>query len=69
MNGYGALRESAACIDLSARGKICVNGDDRARPLHAITTNHIQHLTLGTGCYVFFLNAHCAGARDGESNG
>jgi tRNA-modifying protein YgfZ len=55
MNGYGALRESAAWIDLSARGKICVNGDDRARLLHAITTNHIQELT--PGCYVFFLNA------------
>ena len=57
MNGYKALRESAAWIDLSARGKICVNGDDRARLLHAITTNHIQQLTPGTGCYVFFLNA------------
>ena len=30
MNGYEALRESAAWSDLSARGKICVNGDDRA---------------------------------------
>ena len=57
MSGYKALRESAAWIDLSARGKICVNGDDRARLLHAITTNHIQQLTPGTGCYVFFLNA------------
>jgi glycine cleavage system aminomethyltransferase T len=38
MNGYEALRESAAWIDLSARGKICVNGDDRARLLYAITT-------------------------------
>lgn len=34
-----------------------MNGDDRARLLHAITTNHIQQLTPGTGCYVFFLNA------------
>jgi glycine cleavage system aminomethyltransferase T len=57
MNGYEALRESAAWIDLSARGKICMNGDDRARLLYAITTNHIQQLTPGTGCYVFFLNA------------
>jgi len=57
MNGYEALRESAAWIDLSARGKIRVSGDDRARLLHAITTNHIQQLTPGTGCYVFFLNA------------
>ena len=57
MNGYEALRESAAWIDLSARGKIRLGGYDRARLLHAITTNHIQQLTPGTGCYVFFLNA------------
>src|ERR1035441_7815578 len=57
MKGYEALRESAAWIDLSVRGTIRVNGDDRARLLHAITTNHIQQLTPGTGCYVFFLNA------------
>ena len=57
MNGYEALRESAAWIDLSARGKIRVNGDDRARLLHALTTNPIQQLTPGVGCYVFFLNA------------
>lgn len=56
-NGYKALRESAAWINLSARGKIRVSGDDRARLLHAMTTNHIQQLTPGTGCYVFFLNA------------
>ena len=57
MNGYEALRESAAWIHLSASGNICVNGDGRARLLHAITTNHIQQLTPGAGCYVFFLNA------------
>ena len=61
MNGYEGLRESAAWIDLSARGKICVNGDDRARLLHAITTNHIQQLTPGTGllCILF----ECPGPR------
>ncbi len=57
MKGYEALRESAAWIDLSARGKIRVNGDDRARLLHAITTNHIDQLKPDTGCYVFFLDA------------
>jgi aminomethyltransferase len=45
VNGYEALRESAAWIDLSARGKIRLGGYDRARLLHAITTNHIQQLT------------------------
>jgi folate-binding protein YgfZ len=56
MTGYEALRERAAWIDLSSRGKIKLTGEDRARLLHAMTTNHIQQLTPGTGCYAFFLN-------------
>jgi len=32
-------------------------GADRARLLHALTTNHIQQLKPGQGCYAFFLNA------------
>jgi aminomethyltransferase len=55
--GYQALREHAAWIDLSARGKIRVTGEDRARLLHAMTTNHVQQLKPGDGCYAFFLNA------------
>src|SRR5579862_7616921 len=57
MTGYEALRTRAAWLDLSARGKIKVSGEDRARLLHAMTTNHIQQLTPGTGCYAFFLTA------------
>jgi folate-binding protein YgfZ len=56
MKGYEALRTSAAWLDLSARGKIKLTGEDRARLLHAMTTNHIQQLKPGTGCYAFFLN-------------
>jgi len=56
MQGYEALRERAAWMDLSGRGKIKVTGEDRARLLHAMTTNHIQQLMPGTGCYAFFLN-------------
>ena len=56
MTGYEALCEGAAWLDLSGRGKIKVLGEDRARLLHAMTTNHIQQLTPGTGCYAFFLN-------------
>ena len=56
MKGYEALRNRAAWTDLSARGKIKLSGEDRARLLHAMTTNHIQQLTPGTGCYAFFLN-------------
>lgn len=56
MTGYDALRNRAAWLDLSARGKLKLTGEDRARLLHAMTTNHIQQLTPGTGCYAFFLN-------------
>jgi folate-binding protein YgfZ len=56
MKGYEALRTSAAWLDLSARGKIKLTGEDRARLLHAMTTNHIQQLAPGAGCYAFFLN-------------
>jgi folate-binding protein YgfZ len=55
--GYVALREGAAWLDLSGRGKIRVSGADRARLLHAMTTNHIEQLKPGEGCYTFFLNA------------
>jgi tRNA-modifying protein YgfZ len=55
--GYQALRTHAAWLDLSGRGKIRVSGDDRARLLHAMTTNHVQQLKPGGGCYAFFLNA------------
>ena len=54
---YSALRERAAWIDLSGRGKIRMLGEDRARLLHAMTTNHIQQLTPGQGCYAYFLSA------------
>ncbi len=55
MTGYEALRNGAAWLDVSARGKIKLLGEDRARLLHAMTTNNIQQLTPGTGCYAFFL--------------
>lgn len=56
MTGYEALRERSAWMDLSDRGKIKLTGEDRARLLHAMSTNHIQQLTPGSGCYAFFLN-------------
>ena len=51
--GYNALRESAAWIDLSSRGRIRMTGEDRARLLHAMTTNHVQVLKPGDSCYLF----------------
>jgi folate-binding protein YgfZ len=54
--GYQALRHGAAWIDLSARGRIVARGRDRARLLHAITTNEIKKLVPGEGCYAFLLS-------------
>ncbi|MDP8990933.1 MAG: folate-binding protein [Acidobacteriota bacterium] len=51
------MRESAGWLDLSARGKIRVTGEDRARLLHAMTTQDVQSLVPGQGRYAFFLNA------------
>lgn len=56
-NGYQALRNTAAWIDLSGRGKIRITGEDRARLLHAMTTQHVEALKPGEGGYTFFLNA------------
>jgi aminomethyltransferase len=55
--GYEALRENVAWLDVSSRGRIKATGEDRARLLHAMTTNHVQQLKPGEGCYAFFLDA------------
>ena len=55
--GYQALREGAAWLDLSARARFRITGEDQARWLHAMTSNHIQQLQSGQGCYAFVLNA------------
>src|SRR3954464_656362 len=55
--GYEALMNGAALLDLSDRGRIRVTGEDRARLLHAMCTNHVQQMKPGDGIYVFFLNA------------
>src|SRR3954449_1472009 len=55
--GYEALMNGAALLDLSDRGRIRVTGEDRARLLHAMTTNHVQQMKPGDGIYAFFLNA------------
>jgi aminomethyltransferase len=55
--GLQALVDSAAIVDLSDRGRIRVTGEDRARLLHAMTTNHVQGMKPGESQYTFFLNA------------
>jgi folate-binding protein YgfZ len=57
IEGYQALCDGAAWLDLPGRGRIFVRGEDRRRLLHALTTNHIEQLEPGGGCYAFFLNA------------
>ena len=47
--GYQALRESAAWLDLSVRGRIVATGKDRVRLLHSISTNSIRDLKPGQG--------------------
>ncbi|MGA8026774.1 MAG: glycine cleavage T C-terminal barrel domain-containing protein [Bryobacteraceae bacterium] len=55
MTGYEALRADVAWMDVSSRGKIRVTGEDRARLLHAMSTNDIKNLPAGEGVYAFFL--------------
>lgn len=57
MNGYQALREHGAFFALPGRGHIRATGEDRARLLHAMTTNHVQQLQPGESLYAFFLSA------------
>ncbi len=56
MPGYSALRESAAWLDVSGRGKIRATGEDRLRFLHAMSTQPVEELQPGQGTYAFFLN-------------
>ena len=65
-NGYQALHTGAAWIDLPSRGKIRLTREDRARLLHAMTTNQVQRLKPGEGCYLFFLNSQGRILGDGN---
>ncbi len=55
-DGYEAFKNGAALVDLSARGKIRMVGEDRVRLLHAMSTNHIEELQPGQSSYGFLLN-------------
>jgi folate-binding protein YgfZ len=52
---YHAARTASAFIDLSARGRIAVCGDDRASYLQGLLTNDIAELRSGDGCYATYL--------------
>lgn len=48
---------STMLFELPGRGRIKASGEDRKRLLHAMSTNHVQQLEPGQGCYAFFLSA------------
>ena len=52
---YLAARRGCAFIDLSARGKLLVRGDDRASYLQGLLTNDVVGVLPGTGCYAAYL--------------
>ena len=54
-DGYRALREGAAWLDLSARARIVARGRDRARFIHNLTTNEVKKLAPGDSRYAFVL--------------
>ena len=56
MSGYRALRESAAWLDISLRGRISVAGEDRVQFVHAMCSNDVQSLEPGQGVRAFFLD-------------
>ncbi len=53
--GYRALREGVAWLDVSDRGRILARGRDRARFLHNVTSNDVKKMTPGTTAYAFLL--------------
>ncbi len=53
--GYRALRDGIAWLDLSARGRIVARGRDRARFLHNVTSNEVKKMTPGSAAYAFLL--------------
>jgi folate-binding protein YgfZ len=54
--GYQALRQTAAWLDLDTRGRIIARGRDRARLLHNLTSNEVKKMVPGDSCYAFLLN-------------
>jgi aminomethyltransferase len=54
--GDDALRQGATWLDLDGRGRIVARGRDRARLLHAITSNEVKKMVPGDSCYAFLLN-------------
>ena len=54
---YRALREGAAIVHRSGRGRLRLTGADRRSYLQGLLTNDIAALGPGTGCYSAYLTA------------
>lgn len=54
---YRALRDGAALLDRSTRGRLRLTGDDRRSYLQGLLTNDVAALLPGTGCYAALLTA------------
>src|SRR5271154_4691229 len=52
-----ALAESAAVLDCSFRGRLCVLGADRVKFLNGQVTNNVKDLRTGQGCYAALVSA------------
>jgi tRNA-modifying protein YgfZ len=54
---YEALQQAAALLHLTDRSLIMAHGEDTARLLHAMSTNHVEEMQPGDARYAFFLSA------------
>jgi folate-binding protein YgfZ len=54
-DAYHAVRQHAAMLDRSDRGRLLLSGADRATYLHGLLTNDIAGLTAGHGSYSAYL--------------
>ena len=54
---YRALREGAALVNRSDRGRLRLSGGDRRDYLQGLLTNDIIALSAGSGCYACLLTA------------
>lgn len=54
---YQALRQGAALLDLSFRGRLCVAGADAQKFLNGQVTNNVKDLKVGAGCYAALVSA------------
>jgi len=53
---YRAIREEAALLDRSGRGKLIVHGTEAVEYLQGQLTNDLEGLSVGEGCYAALLD-------------